>query len=255
MAQFARPSADTTVGSWTANGGPSNLYECLDEVTASDTDYIDGGSSSTENRIELATVTDPVSSAGHVLRVRWQAYGSGGPERISLDLYEGTTLIVAAFDNYAPGRAWADDSYTLSAGEANSISDYSDLNVRFTVDAADGSEGIQVSWCELEVPDSVIQLAATIAGVTTTPDTASVAIARQLAATVSWANSTPDTASVAIARQLTATISWTSSTPDTATLSIAEAGAEAIIGIFRPGLVMLTFPRPIGRSLWQYKDN
>ena len=155
MAQFARPNSDTTVGSWTWNGGPTSLWDCINESSPSDSDYIDGNATaSSENRIELGTVTDPSIGTGHIIRVRWQAYGSGGPERISLDLYEGTTLIVAAFGNYAPGRAWLSDSYTLLAAEADAITDYTNLNIRFTVDAGGGSEGIQVSWCELEVPDA-----------------------------------------------------------------------------------------------------
>jgi hypothetical protein len=41
------------------------------------------------------------------------------------------TLIASAQHNNIPGNAWTAGSFNLSAGEADSITDYSDLYLRF----------------------------------------------------------------------------------------------------------------------------
>ena len=104
MAQFGRPISDISAGGWVPSSG-GDLYAMLDEVSASDSDYIQGDSSDTAAEVLLSTVTDPVSSSGHILRFRAQSSGGGGaPERLDVELYEGTTLIVLAFNNQAINR-------------------------------------------------------------------------------------------------------------------------------------------------------
>jgi hypothetical protein len=76
----------------------------------------------------LSTVTDPVSSSGHTLY--WEA-GVGSGSTI-IELYSGVTLITQVTSTGS-----SSDSYTLSAAEANLISDYSNLYIfvyNYTVD-------------------------------------------------------------------------------------------------------------------------
>ena len=69
-------------------------------------------------------------------------------------LYQGTTLIATMLTAYNISRTtWEDVTYTLSAGEADSITDYSALELRFNANVLGGGETIQVSWAEIEVPD------------------------------------------------------------------------------------------------------
>jgi hypothetical protein len=41
MAQFARPDSDISAGLWEPIGGPSTLFDCLDESTPNDSEYME----------------------------------------------------------------------------------------------------------------------------------------------------------------------------------------------------------------------
>lgn len=155
MAQFSRPDADVQQNGWTLNGGPSTVFECIDGVSASDSDYIEADTTSDGiAEVDISTVTDPVSNINHTVRVRMQNTGGGGaPERIDVHLYEGGTLRATPFANFATADAFNTETYTLTTGEADSITSYSTLRLRFTPTALGGGETIQVSWAEFEVPD------------------------------------------------------------------------------------------------------
>ena len=100
MAQFARPVSDVTVNAgWTTDlGGTSNLYASIDEATASDTDYvIEDQSTSDDLEVMLGSISDPVSSLGHVVRFRYRKSATGGNSRsLTVGLYQGGTLIASA---------------------------------------------------------------------------------------------------------------------------------------------------------------
>ena len=135
MAQYARPSSDIAAGNWTASTG-SDLYAMIDEVSASDSDYISGDETATTAEIALSAVTDPVSSASHTISVRARTVSGSGPgEKLDIDLVQGTTVIANAWINWNPNDStFATETYTLLAAEADSITDYSDLRLRFIVD-------------------------------------------------------------------------------------------------------------------------
>jgi len=124
MVQIARPDADIADGLWIPIGGPSDLFECINEVTPNDlTDYIeDLNSNNTTCEVGLSDLTDPVGNVGHIVRFRMQGNGTGGPERCVVELYDGTTLI-AASGNQTSRAAWGDKSFTLTDIEADNIGD------------------------------------------------------------------------------------------------------------------------------------
>lgn len=164
MAQFSRPSSDVTVSSFVANGGGS-LYLAIDESTASDTDYIYGPNNTADTcEVGMSAITDPNINTGHVVRFRYAKVNAGTLDTagnavsVTVDLYQGSTLIATSGALTATG--WADASFTLTSGEAATITNYSDLRVRITQSASGGSpanrRGGAVSWVELEVPDVVI---------------------------------------------------------------------------------------------------
>lgn len=78
----------------------------------------------------------------------------------------------------------------------------------------------------------LIQLSATVAGISSTPDTVALSVARALSAAVAGASVTPDTVTLAIAGiiELSASIAGASATPDDAQLSIARALTAAPAG-------------------------
>ncbi len=123
--QLLAPVSDVSTGDWTASSG-SDLYAMLDESSYSDADYIltDSESSCT---LAFAAASDPASSTGHVLRYRLLA-GSGS---VTATLKQGSTTIASWGPHTLTGSA-QDFAQTLSAGEADSITDYSALRVEFT---------------------------------------------------------------------------------------------------------------------------
>ena len=154
MAQSARPDSDIDSG-WSYSTG-STLYDCVDEVTANDdTDYIYTGSQRATCKVGLGTVTDPQVGTGHVCRWRWKSTGGSPPQKGTIGLYEASTTLRALLAD-APnvGTSWESGSLTLTEIQANAITDYSDLSVRFEADTLGGGEELAVTWFELEVPDA-----------------------------------------------------------------------------------------------------
>ena len=142
MAQFARPSTDAyNSDGWTEDDGTSvNMWDEINEVSASDTDYVRSALAPTNDVYvtKLTSVNDPALSTGHVVRWRRQAPVAGGATvNLTVQLRQGYvnestlgTLIAEKATVAAPG-SWADDSLTLSGAEADSITDYADLYLRF----------------------------------------------------------------------------------------------------------------------------
>jgi hypothetical protein len=154
MAQYGRPISDVAVNSWT----PTPLYEEINEVTPSDTDYITSPSGS-PNYCEVAltnTLSDPLSSTGHILRVRARRE-SGGATGTAY-LYDGSTQICSL--TLTLGAGFTTVSHTLTSGEADSIGDYTDLRIRFYQDT--NNKPISVSWAELEIPQASVQITPTV---------------------------------------------------------------------------------------------
>lgn len=153
--QYARPSSD--IGSditWTTeSSGTTNIYTSIDEETASDTDYIYSQANKTGYyETGLSSVTDPASSTGHT--VRWRSKDSSTKKTLSatMGLYQGTTLI--ASQSQAISDTITTYTYTLTGTEADSITDYTDLRIRFTITSnGGGGNEMEVYWAELEVPN------------------------------------------------------------------------------------------------------
>ena len=148
MAQFARPSDDTVIGDYVdAADGTTDIFESIDESSASDADYIKSTASPSDEVYvaALSAVTDPVSAANHVMRMRTSNDVESGGEELdyTLELREGYTdeenqgtLIATLTRSGVTDDTWTDSSYTLSSGEANAITDYSDLFYRLVVTVA-----------------------------------------------------------------------------------------------------------------------
>ena len=145
MAQFGRPSADTNnPDSYTDEGGGStNIYTHIDEVTEADSDYIRTVATPTSDVFvtKLSSVTDPVSSTGHIMRMA-TATDLASQEAIDFTqqlrqayVSEGTqgTLIASQSRTGVTSTSFTVSTYTLSAGEADSITDYANLYYRFLI--------------------------------------------------------------------------------------------------------------------------
>jgi len=141
MAQFLRPDDDfANPGSWQDDGGGAvDIFEAIDEEIVADGDYVRSPltPSSDVYVAGLSSGEDPALSTGHELRVRYAKSASGGAQiDITAELREGyvnegsqgTLIKQRVYSDVSD--SFTTDDYTLSAGEADSITDYTDLFLR-----------------------------------------------------------------------------------------------------------------------------
>lgn len=144
MAQFGRPSTDTVNQGYVdqADGG-SNIFQAIDEVSASDADYIKSPLVPTSDVYvtKLTSISDPLQSTGHTVRVR-RAKDTAGGATITMTVElrqgyvdEGTqgTLIATVMSAVTIDETWTTTTYNLTGGEADSITNYADLFIRVVV--------------------------------------------------------------------------------------------------------------------------
>ena len=149
MTQTARPVSDVTTDSWTT----TPLWSKIND--ASDSTYItgpSGGGAGDTAEVKLAPLTDPVSSSGHIVYIRAMSSGSGTGEDLHWNLYQGDTSIAGSYGtcSRAAPATWG---LELTGAQADAITDYTDLRVRFfeTVEAA---EHVYVYDVWMECPDA-----------------------------------------------------------------------------------------------------
>jgi hypothetical protein len=142
MTQFARPDADQLIGNFSdEGGGTTDIFQSIDELSPNDTDYIRSPASPVNEVYvcRLSDVTDPVSSSSHVMRMR-TATDLDAQEVLDFtqQLRQGYTnegsqgtLIVTQTRASVSSTSFTTSEYTLSAGEADAITDYTDLFFRF----------------------------------------------------------------------------------------------------------------------------
>lgn len=144
MAQFARPSADTHLGNFTDDaGGTTDIFNAIDEASPNDADYIQSPESPASEVYvcALSTIVDPESSSGHIIRMRTSTdQDSQEILDFTQELRQGYvdestqgTLIASQSRTGVSSTTWQTDAYTLSGAEADAITDYSDLFLRFVV--------------------------------------------------------------------------------------------------------------------------
>ena len=161
--QYARPISDNLTGLWDDPGGNNNniLYDDIDEVAASDADYVtsSGNPAADAFEVSLTALSDPETSGGHNVSYRYLTWETGGGQPAILDyavsLIQGSTVIASwSHNGIDPPTAWSTVTQNLAAGEADSITDYGDLRLRFNVTQTQGARvaGVNVSWAQLEVP-------------------------------------------------------------------------------------------------------
>jgi hypothetical protein len=141
MSQHARPVVDITRTNWADSlGGTTNLAGQISEEIANDSEYIETGLAPA-NAVyvaKLSSVTDPQSSAGHVLRYRFRKNADAGDAQdLTVELRQGYvsegtpgTLIKAVTHTAIAGTGWTAGSVTLSGAEADAITNYTALFLR-----------------------------------------------------------------------------------------------------------------------------
>lgn len=117
---IARPTSDVSAGTWTASTG-SDLYAMIDEAVASDSDYITASSAGT-CEVALGNLNEPPS--GWVTTVRFRVNGD-----VTVSLREGASTEIASWTKSVGSATTYEEE--LSSGEQSSITDWTDLRLRF----------------------------------------------------------------------------------------------------------------------------
>ena len=146
MVQLARPSTDTTIGGYTDQvGGVTSIFGTIDEVVADDADYIQSAlaPSNAAYVTKLTSLEDPQSSSGHVVRYRYQKDTAGGAQiDLTVQLRQGDVsegaqgTLIAQWTHADIPAVWTPQAQTLSGAQADSISDYTSLFLRFVSNQA-----------------------------------------------------------------------------------------------------------------------
>ena len=142
MAQFARPSVDTTRDNWEEDDGTTaSIFDQIDEAVQDDADFIRTVLTPTADVYvtKLTSVTDPVSSSNHTVRYRYgKDVAAGDQIDLTVELRQGYvnegspgTLIKTLGTHTDIASGWTAAAVTLSGAEADSITNYADLYLRF----------------------------------------------------------------------------------------------------------------------------
>lgn len=142
MPQFARPSGDSYNGDGYVDEADANtnIYESINEVTANDDDYIRSPNVPEDDvyTTKLSSVDDPGVSSGHKIKVRMKKdLTNPNSLNVNIELREGYVdednkgTLIATLVQVDVGTEFADYEYELEGAEADAITDYTDLYLRF----------------------------------------------------------------------------------------------------------------------------
>ena len=134
--QAVRPVADVADGTWTDQLGGVSLFAAIDEATSSDADFIESALLTTTadvSEVALAPITDPNTFADHIVRYRYGKNFAGG-DRVDLtvSLRQGTATEIASWTHTDIAASPITVDQTLTAAQADAVTDYNDLRLRFS---------------------------------------------------------------------------------------------------------------------------
>lgn len=140
MAQFGRPSTDTTRDNWEEDDGTTTaIFDQIDESIIDDADYIRTGLAPTNDVYvtKFTTLEDPISSTGHIIRYRYAKSAAGGAQiDITVELRQGYVnegaqgTLIKQWVHTNVSETLTTAAQTLSGAEADAITDYTDLYLR-----------------------------------------------------------------------------------------------------------------------------
>ena len=159
MSQFARPDSDiSNDGGWNT----SPLWDDIDDsVDSPDANLVTVSisylASAKMFEVGLSDVIDPTSSSDHVVRVRgyFSRLVGAAAQFITVDLVEGTTVRATASIQLTLSETTHE--FTLTGGEADAITSYSNLRLRVSAEPPDGlntENGLFINAAELRIPDA-----------------------------------------------------------------------------------------------------
>lgn len=151
MSQFLRAISDI-VTTFSKSAG-TYRYECVDEESYSDSDYIYKARSSAGTYYQefgLTVLGTPPSAGTCTCRFRHKSL-NGTTINNTATIRVGSSAVKTDSPR-GPGTSYGTVSFTF---DASLITNWADVRIRFT-GSWDESDTLYVSWCELEVPDAPI---------------------------------------------------------------------------------------------------
>jgi len=152
--QFLFPDSLLSPGGWTGD------YSDLDEVAASDADFVYSKDRPNGSAIEIG-LSNPASTPGgglvtlnyrHAQVQSGVIDGGGSATTLDVSLYQGGTLIASDVQQ-APGGAWATRSWQFDPA---AVTDWTDLIFIASADGGGGGpssrRGVALSWIRMEIP-------------------------------------------------------------------------------------------------------
>lgn len=128
-----RPDGDVTAGGFQNELGGATLYASIDEQMPADTDYVWHSAPIVGSYCEV-TLSNPggdVPAGNHVIRWRARRLSGTLTTTMKCELRQGDTVI--ASDEQILSDNYQTFEKALTGGEIASITDYTDLRIRFTV--------------------------------------------------------------------------------------------------------------------------
>lgn len=139
ITEISRPTSDVSIGGWTTDtGATTNLFDAINETSPSDSDYIRSGTSPSADVVELAlgSLNDPGVNTNFRVRYRYGKSEAAGEQiDLTVALVQGTTVI-ASWAHTNVSDTLATVTQTLTEGEAAGVTNFADLRLRFTAEAA-----------------------------------------------------------------------------------------------------------------------
>ncbi len=152
MAQFLRPASDISfLGQTVPSSQPG--FSVIDEVVASNTDRMELNHFGTPETWHgaLSSAIDPQVHTGHTFRAMAARIDNSADCKLRVELRQGASTVLA-FSVFNLTTSLQTFSYTLTSGEAATITDYTALTMFITPTL--GSPLVIVSWAEMEIPDA-----------------------------------------------------------------------------------------------------
>ena len=161
MAQFVRPIQDISIASWrTQSGGTTNLWQTIDEDTADSVDFVtqQTGAANDTYEVRLGAATTPLIRRYHIVRYEYRKHQAlGNVRNLQVALVEGTRIVATGTLHTDISVVWVPGAFQLTIAEAATITDYSNLRLRFiatgTTSGSAARRQVQVSFAQLRVPD------------------------------------------------------------------------------------------------------
>lgn len=149
-------SVVTNPGLWTDQaGGAVNIYTTIDELQSDDTDYVRSPATPANAVVEfgLSNLADPARDTGHFVDIRLKKDSAGG-DLIDLVIeFRQAAVIKMTYTITNIPSEWTDYSLALTAAQAQSISDYTDLRIRVSANVVTPvtARRCYISWMQMRV--------------------------------------------------------------------------------------------------------